>query len=417
MRRRDFLRSAALALAVSRVDRTRAAAAQAQVLIAGGGFGGAGCALALRRLNPDLRVTVIDPSATYVTCPMSNAVIAGMRSLGFISLSRTGLAGAGVQYVRDRVAAIDAQARAVRLAGGGLLRYDRLIVAPGIRLLYGQPEGYDAAAALHMPHAWEAGAQTRLLRERLERVPDGGTVAISVPAGLMRCPPGPYERASLIANYLKQRRARCKVLIFDSNNHFPRQDLFTQVWADLYPGMIEWIAPGDGGALTRVDAAAGVLHSAAGAQRVSLASIIPPQAPGLLALESGLSAGHGWCPVRPRTFESQLLEHVYVLGDACIAGAMPKSASAAASQARQCAAAVCASLAGREPAAPALDSVCYSLLSAARALAIHGTFALSEGELVSAPRAADDAAQPSTSVAAQEALGWYAQIRAQCFAA
>ena len=417
MPRREFLRGAALAIAGGAVRRTSAAPARARVLIAGGGFAGACCALQLRQLNPAVRVTLIDPADGYFTCPMSNEVIVGMRTLSSIGVARAGLTAAGVRCVRDGVAGIDAEKRTVRLSGGAVLTYDRLVVAPGIRLLYGQPEGYDSAAALHMPHAWEAGAQTRLLAQALDRVADGATVAISVPAGLMRCPPGPYERASLIAHYLKTHRARCKILIFDSNNHFPRQDLFTQAWADLYPGMIEWIAPGDGGALTRVDAAAGMLYSAAGAHRVSLASIIPPQAPGQLAVEAGLSSGHGWCPIEAATFASRLLRYVHVIGDACIAGAMPKSASAAASQARQCAAAICASLADREAPRPQLDSVCYSMVSPGSALAIHGRFALQDGEIVAVAPAEDGAAQTPTPGRAQEAARWYEQIRLACFAA
>jgi sulfide dehydrogenase [flavocytochrome c] flavoprotein chain len=413
VRRREFLRDGALALAGGASVRTRASTAAPRVLIAGAGFAGACCALELRRLNPAIAVTVIDPVDRYVTCPMSNAVVIGLRSLASLTVSRAGLTGAGVGYIRDRVAGVDAGARRVRLVGGDGLSYDRLVVAPGIRLRYGEPEGYDAAAALRMPHAWEAGPQTQLLARYLAQVPDGGTVAVSVPAGLMRCPPGPYERASLIAAYLKKHHTRCKVLIFDSNNHFPRQDVFTQAWRELYPGMIEWLPPSEGGALTRIDVVQQTLYGSAGAQRVALASIIPPQAPGQLAFDLGLCSGHGWCPVKAATFESQLLENVHVIGDACIAGAMPKAASAAASQARHCAAAICAALAGRQAPAPVLDSVCYSLLSAANALAIHGQFALSGEEIVSiAGVAAAGAPAP-----AREAAHWYEQIRRVCFAA
>ena len=179
----------------------------------------------------------------------------------------------------------------------------------------------------------------------------------------MRCPPGPYERASLMAWWLQQHRKRCKVLIFDANNHFPRQDAFTAAWAQRYPGMIEWIPPSEGGLITRVAAPERTLYSASGAHRVSVANVIPPQAPGMLALTGGLSSGHGWCPVKAATFESQLIEHVYVIGDACIAGAMPKAASAASSQARQCAAAIVTALGGRQPDA---DGTEHGLLQPAR---------------------------------------------------
>src|ERR1700693_1692196 len=165
---------------------------------------------ALRSLAPGIDVTVVAPHPRYVTCPMSNAVIAELRSLESITVTRAGIERAGVRYMEDSVTGIEAGKNVVRLLKGNPLAYDRLVIAPGIRLLYGQPEGYDQAAALQMPHAWEGGPSTRLLARYLKTVPDGGAVAISVPAGLMRCPPGPYERASLIAYWLKAHRTRCK---------------------------------------------------------------------------------------------------------------------------------------------------------------------------------------------------------------
>ena len=416
MRRREFLRGGALALASWRARATPARAAAPHVLIAGGGFAGACCALQLRELAPAIRVTLIDPQAHYVTCPMSNEVLAGLRTLASITTGRPGLPRAGVQCVLDQVTAIDAARRRVRLGGGGALAYDTLVVAPGIRFLFGQPEGYTEAAALHMPHAWQAGAQTQLLAKQLRAVADGATVAISVPAGLMRCPPGPYERASLIAHWLSRHRKRCKVLVFDSNNHFPRQDVFSAAWEELYPGMVEWIAPSEGGAVTRVDVPTNTLYSSSGAHRVALANVIPPQAPGSLALVAGLAAGHGWCPIKPASFESQLVEGIYVIGDACIAGAMPKAASAARSHAQHCAAAIAASFAGRSPPVTDFDSVCYSLLAPESALAIHGRFALREGDIRPSEAAAAPAAEPTPGAEqASAAAQWYAQIRAACF--
>jgi sulfide dehydrogenase [flavocytochrome c] flavoprotein chain len=231
----------------------------------------------------------------------------------------------------------------------------------------------------------------------------------------MRCPPGPYERASLIAGWLQRHRPRAKVLIFDANNHFPRQDILTAAWQEHFPGMIEWIAPGDGGEITRVDARSRTLFSSSGAHTVAVANVIPPQAPGQIAADAGLASGHGWCPVKPTTFESELVPAVHVIGDACIAGAMPKSASAAHSQALQCAAAVAAALAEHEPPATPLSSVCYSLLGADAALAMRARFAVADGEIRQLP--ADPNAAPARFDAeqAQEARAWYAQIRAASF--
>ena len=263
-------------------------------------------------------------------------------------MSRAGVRRAGIRLVGDRVAAIDVGAHQVRLQTGRALPFDRLVVAPGIRFLWHKPEGYDAAAAQSMPHAWQAGDQTQRLAAQLRAMDDGGVVAISVPSGLMRCPPAPYERASLIAYFLARHKPRSKLLILDSNNHFPRQDLFTGAWQSLYPGIIEWIASTQDGAVVRVDTANMTLYTANAAHRVAVANVIPPQAPGQIAADAGLASDHGWCPVAPHSFESQLIPGVHVIGDACIADAMPKSGSAAVSQARQCAGAIVALLAGRE---------------------------------------------------------------------
>jgi sulfide dehydrogenase [flavocytochrome c] flavoprotein chain len=414
--RRQLLRTAALACIGAPGLRPRAGPRDtARVVIVGGGFAGGGCALQLRLLNAQIRVTLIDGEIDYTTCPMSNAVLAELRTLGSITTTRGGLKGAGIEVLRDRVTAIDAQRRRVRLLGGHSLAYDRLIVAPGIRLLFGRPEGYDQAAANLMPHAWQAGAQTQLLAQQLRALPDGGVVAISVPGGLMRCPPGPYERASLIAYWLRTHRPRSKVLIFDANNHFPRQDVFSAAWQEHFPGMIEWIPPGDGGEITRVDARSLTLFSSSGAHKVSVANVIPPQAPAELAPAAGLASAHGWCPVRPQSFESELAPAVHVIGDACIAGAMPKSASAALSQALQCAAAVAAALADREPPAPQLSSVCYSQLAPDAALAMRAHFAVTENDIRQLPAAPGESSAAFDVAQAQEALAWYTQIRTQSF--
>jgi sulfide dehydrogenase [flavocytochrome c] flavoprotein subunit len=422
MRRRDFLRLTALAGAGAATGAHSSARARpdARVVIVGGGFAGSACALAIRRLDPRIAVTLIDANDRYVTCPMSNEALVGLRSLASLSVDRAGLARAGVRFVRDRVIAVAADARQVRTAGGASIEYDRLVVAPGVRFLWGTPEGYDEPASTIMPHAWNAGRQTELLAARLRAMQKGGIVAISVPAGLMRCPPGPYERASLIAGFLKEHKPRSKVLIFDANNHFPRQDVFTAAWKSHYGGIVEWIPVVDGGAVLRVDAAQSTLHTSNGPQRVAVANIIPPQAPGELAVAAGLATGHGWCPVDRVTFESPLVPGVHVIGDACIADAMPKSASAACSQARQCAAAIVAALGGQNTADPEYESVCYSMLAPDDALAIRGRFEVADHEIRSvgaSARGMSDALSASGRDEAAHAQAWYREIRKTAFGA
>jgi sulfide dehydrogenase [flavocytochrome c] flavoprotein subunit len=418
MRRRTFLRLSAGTAGAGILDRARARPSlgrlKARVVIVGGGFAGATCALSLRRLNAGIDVTLIDPQDRYVTCPMSNSMLVGLRDLTSITVRRHGLERAGVRYVRGRVVSMDAELRRVRLDGGAVLAFDRLVMAPGIRFLWGRPQGYDEAAAELMPHAWQAGTQTEILAAQLRAMRDGGVVAISVPAGPMRCPPGPFERASLIAGYLKQNKPRSKVLIFDSNNRFPRQEAITQAWQSLYPGMIEWIPVVEDGAVVRVAPAKRVLYTSHGAHRVDVANIIPPQAPALLAAQAGLASDHGWCPIRPESFESSTIAHVHVIGDACIADPMPKAASAANSQGKHCALAIAAAFDGLEPPAPRLESVCYDMLASDSALSIHGRFQLADGEIRQLPGLEDPAAAPSLREA-RNAADWYESIVADSF--
>jgi NADPH-dependent 2,4-dienoyl-CoA reductase/sulfur reductase-like enzyme len=418
VKRRTFLRLAAGVCGAGIARRgfsTAARAGRARVLIAGGGFAGAACAMQLRRLNPSIEVTLADPADRYATGPMSNSVLAGLRSLASITVSRRGLERAGVRYVRDRVASIDAERRRARLAGGARLAYDRLVMAPGIRFLWGQPQGYDEAAARLLPHAWIAGVQTGILAAQLRRMRSGGVVAVSVPAGLMRCPPGPFERASLIAAFLKLNNPRSKVLIFDANNRMPRQDAFTDAWQSQYPGMIEWIPVVQGGAVVRVAPRERVLYTAHEAHPADVINIIPPQAPASLAVQCGLASGHGWCPIDALTFESPLVPNIHVIGDACIADPMPKSGSAASAQAAQCALAIVAALDGGEPPPAHFESVCYSLLAPGMGLAIHGRFRSAEHTIEAIPDEIPAAAPPAQE--ARNAEAWYRKIVTDSFGA
>ncbi len=345
---------------------------------------------------------------------MSDSVIVGLRSLQSIAVSRRGLTRAGVRYLRDRVRSIDVQRRRARLAGGGELQYDRLVMAPGIRCLWGRPEGYERSRGAANAACMAGRPQTEILAAQLHAMRDGGVFAISVPAGPMRCPPGPFERASLVAGYLKQHKPRSKVLIFDANNRFPRQDVFLDAWHALYPGMIEWIPVVEDGAVIRVEPAKRIIHTQHGAHPVDVANIIPPQAPALLAAQAGLASEHGWCPVDARTFESPLAAKVHVIGDACIADPLPKAASAAHSEAAQCALAIVAALQGREPPVPQFESVCYSMLARGRALSIHARFRWVDGAMqpLPAPPAATDSEQE-----ARNADEWYRTIVRDSFGA
>jgi NADPH-dependent 2,4-dienoyl-CoA reductase/sulfur reductase-like enzyme len=385
--RRDFLKSAVAATVSAALFPLPALAqgAAARVVVVGGGFAGASCARALRQADPGIAVTLVEPNATFTACPLSNAVIAGLRELSAQQFTYERLAAGGIVAARTTATAVDAQARTVTLADGPRLPYDRLVLAPGIDLRWGALPGYDEAATAHMPHAWRAGEQTLLLRRQLEAMPDGGLVVISAPANPFRCPPGPYERASLIAHYLKTRKPRSKLIVLDAKDAFSKQRLFQNAWNELYPGLLEWVPLSKGGNVTSVDAATRTLVTDFGRHQAAVANVIPPQKAGRIAEAAGVADRSGWCPVDPVSFESKLQPRIHVIGDAAIAGAMPKSAFAANSQAKTCAAAVVRLLTGGAPAVPKLINTCYSLVAPDYGISVAGVYHPAGGQLAEVP--------------------------------
>jgi sulfide dehydrogenase [flavocytochrome c] flavoprotein chain len=392
----------------------------ARIVIIGGGFGGATCAKYLRRLAPTLEVTLVETHPQHFTCPMSNAVLAGLRSLATLTVDYTQLNKIhGVKIVQDTALGIDPVTRKVGLKSGTVLNYDRLVVSPGIDFHWGSPEGYDETASLLMPHAWKAGPQTELLRAQLEAMPDGGVVAIAVPTAPFRCPPGPYERASLIAHYLKQHKSKSKLMIFDGNDKFSKQPLFLEAWKARYANLIEWIPLSEDGKIVRIGLKAMTLHSELESHKVSVANVIPAQSAGKIAITSGLTDSSGWCPIHPRTFESTKVPNIHVIGDACIAGPMPKSASSANSQAKNCALALVALLNGKEPTEPALHNTCYSLAGPDYGISINAIYRLQAGAITPVEGAGGISPIAATAAVRQmEAgytLGWYDNIVADSF--
>jgi NADPH-dependent 2,4-dienoyl-CoA reductase/sulfur reductase-like enzyme len=269
----------------------------------------------------------------------------------------------------------------VTLSDGAALPYDRLILAPGIDFAWGALPGYDEAAAQRMPHAWKAGEQTLLLRRQLEAMPDGGLVVISAPPNPFRCPPGPYERASLVAWYLKTRKPRSKLIVLDAKDQFSKQRLFTAAWKQLYPGILEWVSLSEGGKVTAVDPATNTLVTDFETHKADVANVIPPQRAGRIAELAGVVDRTGWCPIDPATFESRLKPNIHVVGDAAIAGAMPKSAFAANAQAKLCALTVARLLRGEAPADGKLINTCYSLVAPDYGISVAGVYHPANGQL------------------------------------
>jgi NADPH-dependent 2,4-dienoyl-CoA reductase/sulfur reductase-like enzyme len=380
MTRRDVARGIAASAAIASLPCPAFAQGAAHIVVIGGGFGGANCARALRQLNPRLQVSLIEPNQTFTACPFSNEVIAGLRELPAQQFSYAKIAAGGVTVIPQAATKVDPQARTVTLADGSALNYDRLVLSPGIDLRFDALPGYDEAASTKMPHAWKAGEQTALLRKQIEAMADGGTVVIAVPAAPLRCPPAPYERASLIAHYLKTKKPRSKVLILDAKDGFSQQKLFEAAWKELYPGMIERIALSQGGRVTAVDPATNTIVTDFGNYVAEVASVIPPQKAGRIAEIAGAADNTGWCPIDPTSFASKLVANIHVIGDACIAGGIPKSASAASAQGKACAAAIVNMMSGKTPETPRLTGACYNTVAPGYAFSLSGVYQPRDGQ-------------------------------------
>lgn len=417
LRRRHVL--AAMAASALLPGRTLAAEPNSRLVVVGGGFAGATLARSVKRLSPEITVVLIEARERYVSCPMSNLVIAGRRSLAAQTFDYRGLEAAGVEVVRGMAVDVNATKQCVRLQGGVTIDYDRLVLAPGVMLNFDQLSGMSEQGAEKMPHAWQAGAQTTLLRRQIEAMPDDGLVVISVPAAPYRCPPGPYERASLITSYLKQNKPKAQILILDSNERFSKQALFQQGWKHLYGDRIRWQSASNDGRVIRVEPDAMRLHTDFATHTPDVANIIPPQQAGLIAHRAGVADASGWCPVNSLSFESRLQPNIHVIGDAAIAAPMPKSAFAANAQAKVCAIALVRLFRGMQPQSTVLANTCYSYLEPNSAISISGAYRTQDGQFASIAAAAGASPLiPPEGLQAQEALhaaDWFRAITQETF--
>jgi len=387
------------------------------VVVVGGGFGGATVARYLRAWAPQAQVTLVEPAAHFVTCPFSNHYLAGLRSWGSISHGYDGLRAAGVRVVHALAEDVDSQRRCVRLHTGQDLYWDRLVLSPGVDMRWGALEGYGQAAAELAPHAWKAGAQTLLLRRQLQAMPDGGVFVMVIPDNPFRCPPGPYERASLVAHYLRRHKPRSKLLLLDAKNNFSKKELFLQGWKALYGGMLEWISLAHDGQVVRVDAHRREVETAFGAlHRADVLNVIPPQKAGLIAERAGVLDANGWAPVRADNFASRQVDGIHVLGDAALAGPIPKSGFAANNQGKVVAAALAAELAGQAAPTAWYANTCYSLLAPGYGISVAGVYRALDGRLAELPHSVGvsplDAPAAHRAAEARHGAAWYAAISA-----
>lgn len=417
--RRRFLAAAAASSAASALPRPLLAqGAGPRVVVIGGGFAGATAARFLKRADRRIDVTLVERDPIFAACPFSNEVIVGLRDMGAQMFGYRHIAAEDVTVAPQAATAVDGHARRVTLANGAKLAYDRLVVAPGSDLRFDALAGYDEAAAERMPHAWKAGSQTLLLRRQLEAMADGGTVVMALPALPYRCPPASYERASLIAWYLKTRKPRSKLIVLDAKDTFSMQRLFQDAWKAFYPNL-EWAPVSSGGNPTAVDPAAMTVSSDFDTYKAAVANIIPPQKAGRIAYLAGVADRTGWCPVDPETFESHLVPGIHVLGDAAIAGAVPKSAFAANAVAKICAAAVARLLRGETPAMPKFVNTCYSLAAPDYGFSIVGVYHPVKGQWLEVEGAGGispvNAPRAFRREEAKLAHGWFNTITAEVF--
>jgi sulfide dehydrogenase [flavocytochrome c] flavoprotein chain len=417
--RRDFLKTAVAGAAAASLPLPAIAqGAGGRVVVIGGGFAGATCARFIKRIDPRITVTLVEASRTFTACPFSNAVIAGLRELKAQEFGYDRFGADQVALNFATASAVDTQSRTVTLSDGIRLPYDRLVLAPGIDIRWDGLPGYTEAAADRMPHAWKAGEQTLLLRRQLESMEDGGTVIISAPANPFRCPPGPYERASLIAYYLKTKKPKSKLIILDAKDAFSKQGLFQRAWKTFYPNL-EWVSLSSGGKVTSVEVGEMTLVTDFGRHHADVGNIIPPQKAGRIAEIAGAADRTGWCPIDPVTFESKLQPNVHVVGDASIAGAMPKSAFSANVQAKFCAAALVKLMAGGKPDEPKLINTCYSLVAPDYGISIAGIYRPADGQLkeIEGSGGVSPLDAPSATRAAEAAFanGWFNTITAEVF--
>lgn len=387
----------------------------ARVVVIGAGYGGATAAKYLKLIDPSLQVVLIEREKKITTGPFSNAVIADLQHVkSIIQDYRQLKVNHGIDVITAEVDRIEADRRSLRLKTGEQVVYDRLIVAPGIDFIWNGIDGYDQAASLVMPNAWKDAEQVILLHRQLESMSDGGVVAIAAPAGEQRYPLGIYERASLIAHYLKKRKPRSKLLLLDAKDSFPMQALFTAAWDALYPGMLEWVPASKGGRVSAVVPSTGRLVAQSGEIQPAVSNVIPPQQAALFARQAGLTDESGWCPVDQASFESTRVPGIHVIGDSARVGSMPKSAHSANAQAKVCAQAVVNLLRGEPVGAASMISASYSLIGPKYGVSDVVVYRLVGGRMV----ASDGGGGSSPALANAEfredeanyARGWYQNI-------
>jgi len=392
--------------------------AKPRVIVIGGGAGGATAARYIAKDSKGaIDVTLVEPSRTYYTCFFSNLYLGGVRTMESLAHSYGKLASEnGINVVHDWAVGIDRDARTVTLAGGHKLGYDRLILSPGIDFVDGAVPGWDTSKQNKMPHAYKAGSQTELLKAQIEAMPQGGTFAMVAPPNPYRCPPGPYERVSMVAHLLKEKNPTAKILVADPKPKFSKEALFREAWTKHYDGMIDWIGSEFGGGNVSVDADAMMLNIDGEAVKVDVCNVIPAMKAGRICQIAGITEGN-WAPVTGHTMQSRMDENIYVLGDATSQGDMPKSGYSANSQAKVAAMAVRAALTGSRMFPAKFSNTCWSMVGTDDGVKVGASYEATDEKIA---KVSGFISKPGENAALrkatfEESLGWYAGITTDMF--
>lgn len=417
LNRRSFIGTAVAATAALSAPLVRAQA-RPRVVVVGGGAGGATAARYIAKDSAGaIDVTLVEPSRQYYTCFFSNLYIGGFRTIESLGHSYGTLASAyGINVVHDWAVGVDRDAKTVTLAGGAVLPYDRLVLSPGIDFVDGAVPGWDLSAQNAMPHSYKGGSQTELLRAQLEAMPQGGVFAMVAPPNPYRCPPGPYERISMVAHYLKANNPTAKILIADPKEKFSKQGLFEEGWNKHYPGMITRIGPDFGGDNVSVDPVEMTVDIDGDVNKVDVCNVIPAMKAGRICELAGITEGN-WAPVIAHTLQSRLDENIHVLGDAANQGDMPKSGYSANSQAKVAAMAVRGALTGSRVFPAKFSNTCWSLIDTDDGVKVGATYEATDEKIAQVEgfvsQTGEDAALRKATY--EESIGWYAGITADMF--
>jgi len=421
LNRRGFLGATAGAAAAASLSAPMAQASgmgKPRVVVIGGGAGGATCARYIAKDSKgEIDVTLVEPTRTYYTCFFSNLYMAGFRELGSIAHSYGKLASDyGINVVHDWAVNIDREAKTVSLAGGATLTYDRLVLSPGIDFVDGAVPGWDVTKQNAMPHAYKAGSQSELLKAQVEAMPEGGTFAMVAPPNPFRCPPGPYERISMIAHILKNTNPTAKILIADPKPKFSKQALFQDGWSRHYDGMIEWVGPDFGGGNVEVNADEMTVSIDGEVTKVDVCNVIPAMKAGRICDMAGITEGN-WAPVIPHTMQSRVDENIHVLGDAANQGDMPKSGFAANSQAKVAAMAVRSALTGSKLFPAKFTNTCWSLIDTNDGVKVGASYEATDEKIAKVDgfisQVGEDAELRQATF--EESVGWYEGITSDMF--